>query len=107
MDSEKQAQHQNQQHQQSFQPHQTFTNLTHEKACSVDNLLVEQQNNEFSKLVVLFDFDSKEQDDLSVRRGEWVLARLNDKQINGWLWVYSLKSRRYGYIPKAYAAVLP
>jgi hypothetical protein len=55
------------------------------------------------QLVVLFDFDAQAPDDLSVRRGEWVMTRLADQQIEGWLWVYSPRSARSGYIPKAYA----
>ena len=56
-----------------------------------------------TELVVLFDFDARAADDLSVRRGDWVLARLNDAQTDGWLWVYSPKCRRYGFIPQTYA----
>lgn len=56
-----------------------------------------------SQMVVLFDFEAQAPDDLSVRRGEWVMTRRADQQVDGWLWVYSPRSSRSGYIPKAYA----
>ena len=42
-------------------------------------------------------------DDLSVRRGDWVYADLNNQTVDGWLWAFAPKSRKYGFIPKAYA----
>ena len=42
-------------------------------------------------------------DDLSVRRGDWVYADLNNQTVDGWLWSYAPKTRKYGFIPKAYA----
>ena len=42
-------------------------------------------------------------DDLSVRRGDWVYADLNNQTVDGWLWAYAPKTRKYGFIPKAYA----
>jgi hypothetical protein len=42
-------------------------------------------------------------DDLSVRRGDWIYADLNNQTVEGWLWAYSPKTRKYGFIPKAYA----
>jgi hypothetical protein len=40
---------------------------------------------------------------LSVRRGDWVYADLNNQTVDGWLWAFAPKSRKYGFIPKAYA----
>jgi hypothetical protein len=42
-------------------------------------------------------------DDLSVRRGDWIYADLNNQTVDGWLWAYAPKTRKYGFIPKAYA----
>jgi len=42
-------------------------------------------------------------DDLSVKRGDWVYADLNHQTVEGWLWSYAPKQRKYGFIPKAYA----
>ncbi|MCL4142580.1 UNVERIFIED_CONTAM: hypothetical protein GTU68_054669, partial [Idotea baltica] len=44
-------------------------------------------------------------DDLSVRRGEWIYADLSDQTVDGWLWAYAPKTRKYGFIPKAYARI--
>ena len=32
-------------------------------------------------------------DDLSVRRGDWVYADLNNQTVDGWLWAYAPKTR--------------
>lgn len=65
-------------------------------------------------------------DDLSVKRGDWIYADLNNQTVEGWLWyekqieisqdffieififfylfrAYAPKTRKYGFIPKAYA----
>lgn len=42
-------------------------------------------------------------DDLSVKRGEWIYADLDNQMVEGWLWTYAPKTRKYGFIPKAYA----
>ena len=42
-------------------------------------------------------------DDLSVRRGDWVYADLSNQTVDGWLWSYSPKNKKYGFIPRAYA----
>lgn len=42
-------------------------------------------------------------DDLTVKRGDWVYADLNNQTVDGWLWTYAPKSRKYGFIPRAYA----
>ena len=74
-----------------------------------------------SELVMLYDYKVRElvkdndnnnddsslqaqaPDDLSVRRGDWVYADLNNQTVDGWLWAYAPKTRKYGFIPKAYA----
>ena len=48
-------------------------------------------------------FQAQAPDDLSVRRGDWIYADLNNQTVDGWLWAYSPKSRKHGFIPKAYA----
>ncbi|CAO1369859.1 unnamed protein product [Diamesa serratosioi] len=60
-----------------------------------------------TELVMLYDYKAQAPDDLSVRRGEWIYADLNNQGVDGWLWAYAPKSSRkygkYGFIPKAYA----
>lgn len=38
-----------------------------------------------------------------MRRGDWIYADLNNQTVDGWLWAYAPKTRKYGFIPKAYA----
>ncbi|KAK6641818.1 hypothetical protein RUM44_013535 [Polyplax serrata] len=69
---------------------------------------VAQQNTEDLKyhgteLVMLYDYKAQAPDDLSVRRGDWIYADLNNQTVDGWLWAYAPKTRKYGFIPKAYA----
>ncbi|CAG0901258.1 unnamed protein product [Darwinula stevensoni] len=56
-----------------------------------------------TELLMLYDYKAQAPDDLSVRRGDWVYADLNNQTVDGWLWAYSPKTRKYGFIPKAYA----
>ncbi|KAK4005075.1 SH3 domain-containing protein Dlish [Daphnia magna] len=56
-----------------------------------------------TELVMLYDYKAQAPDDLSVRRGDWVYADLNNQTVDGWLWAFAPKSRKYGFIPKAYA----
>lgn len=56
-----------------------------------------------TELVMLYDYKAQAPDDLSVRRGEWVYADLSNQTVDGWLWAYAPKTRKYGFIPKAYA----
>ncbi|CAM1293160.1 Uncharacterised protein g655 [Pycnogonum litorale] len=56
-----------------------------------------------SELVMLYDYKAQAPDDLSVRRGDWIYADLNNQTVDGWLWAYAPKTRKYGFIPKAYA----
>ena len=53
--------------------------------------------------IYFFIFQAQAPDDLSVRRGDWVYADLSNQTVVGWLWTYSPKTRKYGFIPKAYA----
>lgn len=59
-----------------------------------------------TELVMLYDYKAQAPDDLSVRRGEWIYADLNNQTVDGWLWAYlpkaNKKSGKYGFIPKAY-----
>ncbi|XP_050692256.1 SH3 domain-containing protein Dlish-like isoform X2 [Eriocheir sinensis] len=56
-----------------------------------------------SELVMLYDYKAQAPDDLSVRRGDWIYADLNNQTVDGWLWAYAPKTRKYGFIPRAYA----
>jgi len=56
-----------------------------------------------TELVMLYDYKAQAPDDLSVRRGDWVYADLSNQTVDGWLWAYAPKTRKYGFIPKAYA----
>uniref|UniRef100_A0A336KST2 CSON014925 protein n=1 Tax=Culicoides sonorensis TaxID=179676 RepID=A0A336KST2_CULSO len=59
-----------------------------------------------TELIMLYDFKSQASDDLGVRRGDWIYADLTTQTVEGWLWSYSPKTRKYGFIPKAYARPL-
>lgn len=56
-----------------------------------------------TELVVLYDYKAQAPDDLSVRRADWIYADLGNQNVDGWLWAYAPKTRKYGFIPKAYA----
>ena len=64
---------------------------------------LQPRNNNGTELVMLYDYKAQAPDDLSVRRGDWVYADLTNQTIEGWLWVFAPKLRKYGFIPKAYA----
>ncbi|XKL62925.1 hypothetical protein PGB90_002758 [Kerria lacca] len=64
------------------------------------NVNEEMRGTEF---VMLYDYKAQASDDLSVRRGDWIYADLNNQTTDGWLWAYAPKTRKYGFIPKAYA----
>ncbi|XP_049838820.1 SH3 domain-containing protein Dlish [Schistocerca gregaria] len=71
------------------------------------HLLASQSNDDLryhgTELVMLYDYKAQAPDDLSVRRGDWIYADLNNQTVDGWLWAYAPKTRKYGFIPKAYA----
>lgn len=56
-----------------------------------------------TEMVMLYDYKAQAPDDLTVRRGDWIYADLTSQTVEGWLWVYSPKTRKHGFIPKAYA----
>ncbi|CAG7835877.1 unnamed protein product [Allacma fusca] len=56
-----------------------------------------------SELVLLYDYKAQAPDDLSVRRGDWVYADIKNQTVDGWIWAFAPKQRKYGFIPKAYA----
>ncbi|XP_018495065.1 SH3 domain-containing protein Dlish [Galendromus occidentalis] len=56
-----------------------------------------------SELVMLYDYESHVKDELDVKRGEWVYADLN-RQKGDWLWVYSPRLNKYGFVPKSFAS---
>lgn len=63
----------------------------------------QQQNQQGTELIILYDFKAQAPDDLSVKRGDWIYADMSNQTVDGWLWCYSPKTRKYGFIPKAYA----
>lgn len=67
------------------------------------NTVGNEQNQHGTELIILYDFKAQAPDDLSVRRGDWIYADLSNQTVDGWLWSYSPKTRKYGFIPKAYA----
>ncbi|XP_058057619.1 SH3 domain-containing protein Dlish isoform X2 [Anopheles bellator] len=83
---------QQQQHQQQQQQHQQQPGI------GSDDLRYHG-----TELVMLYDYKAQAPDDLSVRRGDWIYADLNNQTVDGWLWAYAPKTRKYGFIPKAYA----
>ncbi|XP_065344100.1 SH3 domain-containing protein Dlish [Cloeon dipterum] len=56
-----------------------------------------------AELVMLYDYKAQAPDDLTMRRGDWIYADLHNQTVDGWLWAYAPKLRKYGFIPKAYA----
>ena len=55
-----------------------------------------------TRLIVLFEYQASAFDDLSVRPGEYVYANLKDQIAPGWVWAYSPRKKRTGYIPQDY-----
>ncbi|OXA57573.1 Intersectin-2 [Folsomia candida] len=74
------------------------------KLCEVNNRR-EVDRNLGTELVLLYDYKAQAPDDLSVKRGDWVYADLEGQTVEGWLWAWSPKSRKYGFLPRAYARV--
>ena len=56
-----------------------------------------------TRLVCLYDYAATAPDDLSITRGEWLYADLQDQVDDAWLWAYSPSTKKYGYVPRAYA----
>lgn len=86
----------------------TTSNQAHQVASGSNNHHTNSSTSEDlrfhgSELVMLYDYKAQAPDDLSVRRGDWVYADMNNQTVDGWLWAYAPKTRKYGFIPKAYA----
>ncbi|XP_050074741.1 SH3 domain-containing protein Dlish [Anopheles maculipalpis] len=90
------GQHQQQQQQQA--QHQQQSQHQQQPGIGSDDLRYHG-----TELVMLYDYKAQAPDDLSVRRGDWIYADLNNQTVDGWLWAYAPKTRKYGFIPKAYA----
>ncbi len=56
-----------------------------------------------TRLVCLYNFNAQAPDDLTVSRGDWLYADLDDQADPDWLWAYAPMSSKCGYVPKAYA----
>ncbi|XP_022780555.1 SH3 domain-containing protein Dlish-like isoform X2 [Stylophora pistillata] len=52
-----------------------------------------------TRLIVLYNFEGKAFDDLTVRPGEYVYANLKDQIVPGYIWAYSPNSKKSGFIP--------
>ncbi|XP_015114015.1 SH3 domain-containing protein Dlish [Diachasma alloeum] len=83
--------------------------LGHRNGASNDRQLQQKDLRDFrdeasgTELVVLYDYKAQAPDDLSVKRADWIYADLGNQTVDGWLWAYAPKTRKYGFIPKAYA----
>ena len=53
-----------------------------------------------TRLIVLYSFESKAFDDLTVRPGEYVYANLKDQIVPDWIWAYSPHRKKSGFIPE-------
>ena len=80
--------------------HGALVTLNQQLQCSTDS---DYHGYHGTELVMLYDYKSDIHDDLNVRRGDWIYADLNNQTVEGWLWAYCPKLRKYGFIPKAYA----
>ena len=65
--------------------------------------MTRQVSADSTRLVCLYDYAATAPDDLSITRGEWLYADLQDQVDDSWLWAYSPGTKRYGYVPRAYA----
>nr|XP_040224349.2 SH3 domain-containing protein Dlish [Anopheles coluzzii]XP_049461588.1 SH3 domain-containing protein Dlish [Anopheles coluzzii] len=95
---QQQQQQQQAQHQQQAQQQQQQQQHQQQPGIGSDDLRYHG-----TELVMLYDYKAQAPDDLSVRRGDWIYADLNNQTVDGWLWAYAPKTRKYGFIPKAYA----
>lgn len=55
-----------------------------------------------SKMVVLYDYEAQAADELDVVRGEIIVADLRHQESDEWLWVYSPKKDKCGFIPQSF-----
>lgn len=59
--------------------------------------------NNIEEYVTIYDYIAQSKDDLTVTRGELVYTNAQTTSANkDWVWVYSVKSKRYGYVPRSY-----
>ena len=65
--------------------------------------MTRQVSADSTRLVCLYDYAATAPDDLSITRGEWLYADLQDQVDDSRLWAYSPGTKRYGYVPRAYA----
>ena len=56
----------------------------------------------YTKLVCLYNYVAQSEKDLSVTRGDWLFADIDNQMNTSWLWVYSQKSNKSGYVPRSY-----
>uniref|UniRef100_A0A6M2DGJ3 Putative growth factor receptor-bound protein 2 n=1 Tax=Xenopsylla cheopis TaxID=163159 RepID=A0A6M2DGJ3_XENCH len=82
---------------------QIFSNTDNTIVQQITNINSDDLRYHGTELVMLYDYKAQAPDDLSVRRGDWIYADLNNQTVDGWLWAFAPKTRKYGFIPKAYA----
>ncbi|XP_002732710.1 SH3 domain-containing protein Dlish-like [Saccoglossus kowalevskii] len=56
-----------------------------------------------TELVALYHYQAQHSDDLTVSRGEYLYADLTNQRQDGWIWAYSPRKKREGFIPRAFA----
>ena len=56
-----------------------------------------------TELIMLYAYKAQAPDELTVQKGDWIFADLNNQSVQGWLWAHDPKTRKFGFIPKAYA----
>lgn len=57
---------------------------------------------DITEFVLLYDHKARSMDDLTVSQGERVFSDMQTNCNNDWVWAYSPKSTKYGFVPKSY-----
>ncbi|XP_064627863.1 SH3 domain-containing protein Dlish-like [Lineus longissimus] len=55
------------------------------------------------KMLILFDYEARQTDDISVTQGQYVYADMDNQRFLDWIWVYSPVSQKEGFIPRDFA----
>jgi hypothetical protein len=55
------------------------------------------------KMLILFDYEARQADDISVTKGQYVYADMDNQRFLDWIWVYSSVSQKEGFIPREFA----
>ncbi|XP_064627868.1 SH3 domain-containing protein Dlish-like [Lineus longissimus] len=54
------------------------------------------------KMLILFDYEARQTDDIGVTQGQYVYADMDNQRFLDWIWVYSPVSQKEGFIPREY-----